>query len=427
MPRSVSLVKNFSWTLFGNLTYGVSQWLILVVIAKTGTPADVGRFALAFAVTAPFIMFANMNLRAVQATDARHQYLFGDYLAQRIAMLSAAILIIFLVVLISDYSGEVRMLIAIVCIAKTSESLSDLLFGVLQKHERMDIISISLFLKSVLSLIGLSIGLWVTHNIVWGIAGMAMAWILLLVCYDIPSTCRILPGQPTKNFFSIKLRPNWQWPTIKALTMMTLPLGIATLLNSLMTNIPRYVIEAYLGEHDLGIFAALAYIMIIGARVVTALGESASPRLARHYAMCEASKFKKLLSRMIVIGAATGSIGIVVAACAGTTILSLLYQQSYAAYHTVFTLLMIAAAFNYLALFLQYGMMSARMFRIQPYIISIDVAAMLLSCLILTPSRGLEGTAVSVIIGFAVQLACNAFVIWKNVAAMEQHVHGAHV
>jgi O-antigen/teichoic acid export membrane protein len=41
-----------------------------------------------------------------------------------------------------------------------------------------------------------------------------------------------------------------------------LPLGVVAALVLLNTNIPRYFIERYLGEWELGIFAALAYIMV---------------------------------------------------------------------------------------------------------------------------------------------------------------------
>ena len=59
--RPLSLRANFVWILGGNFAYGACQWLMLVAIAKMGTPEMVGRFALAFAVTAPMFLFANMN------------------------------------------------------------------------------------------------------------------------------------------------------------------------------------------------------------------------------------------------------------------------------------------------------------------------------------------------------------------------------
>src|SRR5512143_2641504 len=72
-PRLLSLRRNFSWTLAGNIVYAGCQWGVLVILAKLGTPEMVGQFALGLAVTAPVIIFANLALRGVQVTDANRQ------------------------------------------------------------------------------------------------------------------------------------------------------------------------------------------------------------------------------------------------------------------------------------------------------------------------------------------------------------------
>src|SRR5438067_13811448 len=76
---SRSLRVNFSWTMAGNLVYAASQWGILVVLARMGKPEAVGQFSLGLAITAPIMLFAGLQLRAVQATDARHLFQFADY------------------------------------------------------------------------------------------------------------------------------------------------------------------------------------------------------------------------------------------------------------------------------------------------------------------------------------------------------------
>src|SRR5450759_4705386 len=76
--QGLSLRRNFGWTVAGNVIYAGCQWGVLIVIAKSGTPAMVGQFALALAVTAPIMILANQGLRALQATDAQRHFTFGD-------------------------------------------------------------------------------------------------------------------------------------------------------------------------------------------------------------------------------------------------------------------------------------------------------------------------------------------------------------
>ncbi len=94
LSSGLSLKTNFSWTLAGNVIYAGCQWGMLVILAKLGSPEMVGRFALGLAITAPVIMFTNLQLRSIQATDARGEYLFGNYFGLRLFATAIALLII---------------------------------------------------------------------------------------------------------------------------------------------------------------------------------------------------------------------------------------------------------------------------------------------------------------------------------------------
>src|SRR5437879_8086330 len=88
-PRS--LRRNVAWALAGNVGYSACQWGVLASVAKLGTPADVGRFALGLALTAPIITLANLHLRIIAATDARGDYPFAVYFSLRLVMTALAL------------------------------------------------------------------------------------------------------------------------------------------------------------------------------------------------------------------------------------------------------------------------------------------------------------------------------------------------
>src|SRR5437764_11372372 len=84
MPAAASLRSNFAWTFAGNAVYAAGQWTILSLFAKLGNSEMLGQYALALALTAPVLMFSQLNLRAVMATDVAEKHRFGDYLAVRL-------------------------------------------------------------------------------------------------------------------------------------------------------------------------------------------------------------------------------------------------------------------------------------------------------------------------------------------------------
>src|SRR5713226_6920987 len=91
---ALSLRRNFSWTLLGNIIYAGCQWAMLVVLAKLGTAEMVGQFALGMAIVLPLFRFAHLEMRSVLCTDANREFAFGHYLAVRIATAVLALAVI---------------------------------------------------------------------------------------------------------------------------------------------------------------------------------------------------------------------------------------------------------------------------------------------------------------------------------------------
>jgi O-antigen/teichoic acid export membrane protein len=395
--KPLTLRRNFSWTFIGNIIYAGCQWGMLVVLAKLGSPEIVGQFTLGLAVTAPVVMLTNLQLRAIQATDAKHQYQFSDYLALRLIGTVLALLFIAGITFTAGYRPETSLVILTIGLSKAFESISDVFYGLLQQHERMDRVAISLMLRGPLSLLLLLIGFYLA-GIVGATAGLTVAFALVLLWHDIRSGASIL------TVSSGKLQPRWHLKTLAKLVWLALPMGFVMMVLSLNTNIPRYFIERYLGDRYLGVYAAISYLMVAGSLVVNALGQSASPRLAKYYAAGDRAAFRTLLLKLVGIGALLGMAGILVALVAGRQILALLYQAEYAQYTDLFVWLMVAAGIAYISSFLGYGMTAARYFRIQMPLYALVTTTSAIACLWLIPSRGLAGAALAVIMAEIVQV-----------------------
>jgi O-antigen/teichoic acid export membrane protein len=428
VPTGLSLRANFSWTFVGNVVYAGCQWAMLVVLAKLGSPEMVGQFALGLAVTAPVIMFANLKLRNVQATDARNEYLFGDYLGLRLITTVLALLVIAGIVLASGYRWEKALVILAVGVAKAFESISDVFYGLLQQRERMDRIAKSKMIKGSLSLVALGVVVYLTNNVFWGAVGLAVVWALILAGYDVRSGALMLrplsqTGGVARDEGDQKATPHpcWKMNRLAKLALLALPLGVVAAMGSLSNNIPRYFVESYLGERELGIFAAMAYLMVAGNTVVLALGQSASPRLAKYYAAGNEGAFRVLLLRLIGIGVLLAGASVLLALVAGREILTLLYRPEYAEHHDVFVMLMVAAGIDYVATFLHYGMTAARYFRVQVPLFAFFPATVALACLWLIPGDGLRGAATALIIATVVRASGSLAVVVHALRALYRH------
>ena len=190
VPVPLSVRANFSWTLAGNVVYAACQWTMLVAIAKLGSPEMVGQFAVASALIVPVLMFLNLQLRAVEATDAKGAYRLTDYLGLRLMTTTIALGVIGL--LASTRRWEVLWVILAVGAAKAVDSLSDILYGLLQQHERMDRVACSMMIRGPLGLAALAGVLMLTGRVAWAALAMAAAWLLVLLAYDLPNAVWLL-------------------------------------------------------------------------------------------------------------------------------------------------------------------------------------------------------------------------------------------
>ncbi len=410
-----SLHANVTWTFTGNLVSAACQWAMVVAIAKMGNTAMVGQYALALAIVAPLILFSNLQLRSIQATDVGSEFEFGDYLGLRLLTTGMAGSAVLLLVIAGAYQAATALTIVGLTLSKSLEGVSDTLYGFLQKQERMDRIAQSIMLRMPLSLVVLIAALHWTHSVFVGTLGFAGVQALVLASYDLPVSMRLARTMRAAGVAAIPVNfsPHWRWPALRTLAWTALPLGGAMLLISLQTNIPRYFIEHFGGVSEVGVFAALAYFLAAGNIVTEAVGQSVTPRLARMYQQQEQPRLRRLLWQLSALGALGGGLALMGGWLVGPQILSLLYRPEYAKHMDVFLILLLSAAPTYIASFFGYAMTAARLFWLQLPLSLLSTASVALACLWLVPTRGLVGAAEAILVLSFVRLFATFLVLAK--------------
>lgn len=411
-PHMISLKRNISWALLGNAVYAASQWGMLSVLARVGNPELVGQFALALAITAPVVLFANLKLRAVQATDIDDEYSFGIYLALRLVTTPIALLIILGIVFLRFDRG-LGVVILAMGIAKSIESMSDVLFGLLQKHERMDLIARSQVMKGVASLVAFALAVSLTEDLLFGIIAMTFVWSSVLIFYDVPNAVSVLriEQREQERDTTVAIRPEWSVGRIASLARRALPLGLTVMLGSLITSIPQYVLEHFRGTYDIGLYAAMSYPLVAGSLVISAMGQSATPRLARRYAAHDLEGFRRLVLQLVGWGVLIGLVGVLVVLALGRYILTLLYGSAYAHQSSVFLLIVMAAAVGYGYVFLGTALSAMRRFDVQLPVTLVGAGILGGLCLVLVPSYGLMGIGFALLVTQIVQFGIYAFLV----------------
>ncbi len=403
MRTAPSLRANFSWTFFGNVIYGASQWAILSLLAKLGGAGMLGEYTFAVALAAPVSMLSHLNLRAVLATDVTHRHSFGDYLALRLWTSLAALIVIGT---IGAASGRFAVTV-LLGTALAAENISDIYHGAWQRNERMDAVARALTLRSIASVTALGLALLLHARLVIAVAALAAVRSAIVLFYDHPRGSR---GEKLA-----RTGPAALWDIFRT----ALPLGIVLMLISLTTNLPRYSIERYLGSAQLGVFAAIASLVTAAQLVVNAMGQSATPRLARLFSAGELTKFKHLSGRMVLAAAGMGIAGVAGAALLGRPVLALAYRREFAAYNSILIAMMCSGCLFYVSGVLGYVNTSTRAFRPQMPLYATTAAVCGLSSVWLVPRIGLAGAVLSLALAAAAQIAGQLLILRHAVRAVE--------
>jgi len=412
---SAPLGRSVTWALVGNAFYAICQWGAVVLLARLGSVEVLGRFALALALTAPVFLLASLQLRSVLATDARGQYRFMDYAALRWLAMQAALLAAGLIA--PRDSADALATVAFVALAKSFEGLSDVFYGQHQRQERMDRVALSLILRGAAGLLGIAVGLEIAGTAAAAAAGMALAWGLVLLVYDI--------GVGALRAFWRDTLTALRWsnaPRILALARLSLPLGLVLMLVSLQSNIPRYFLEAHGGSAALGTFAALSSFLSVGIVMVGALGQSAAPRMSRRFAAGEYPAFLRLVGGACLAAVLVGLAGWLVSVVGGGGLLAFLLGEPYRPFAPELAWLMAIGLVAYLASALGYALTAARQIHVQVPMLLLACLAVAGASLALVPLHGILGAAWAVGTGFGVQVLGSLAVLWK--AAPRAHRPG---
>ncbi len=385
-PLLAQVARNARWALAANAWYVACQAGVLLVVARQGSPAMVGQLALALAVAAPVQLLASLQLRSAQATDVAGDYAFGEYLTVRGAGALAAIAVVALLAWTLGLDGRVTVAVGVM---KAIESLSDVAYGRLQRDQRYDRLGISQVVRGTLAVALASAVLGAGGGVATAVLAIATAWLAVCLGYDLAGLSRVRRVRPSR---------------LAALVRSSLPLGVAACVGSVAANVPRWLLWDATNDAAVGYFAALSYVVVIGALLASALGQAVCPLLAASHRAAPA-RFARMTLGLSALVAGGAVAALALAAAHGAGLLALLYGPDYAAYAPVFTWLTLAGGLAAVTSFLNYALTATRRFG---HVLAVQLAAgagALIVGLLRIPSAGVLGAAEATVTANVVALA----------------------
>ena len=408
LQRRPTIRENFGWALAGRVVFAACQWGNLAVLAKLGTPEMVGQYALGMAVSMPVIRFLRFKLRVVLATDTGDGSTFIQCVRLTLINTIIGLLIISIIGFLFEHQS-VFLIIILTAMFLVCESFSELAYGLFQKHECMDRVTKSLVVRGTLTLAALSITLYITEDLVAAVTAMVVAATIVLVGYDMAlvrlTRREVYQGAMERGLyrdvFSFHLS---ELRSLAPLVLAVLPLGFSALVGTLGNSVPRYFLHGLHGAPALGVFAAIAGLMVPGNVITRSLSEATIARLSRHFAAGDVAGFRRRMFKLVGIVTLVGAGGLAVAFSAGDFILTLLYTAEYAGNTWALMILMTAAAVGLIGTVFGTAVFSMREYWVPLPTNVLGLLVVLAVSFFCVDALGLMGAALAVLAGNLVRV-----------------------
>ena len=239
--------KDYIWNSIGSFLQSAISPILLIVITRLNGVGDSGLFSFAMSLSVVFWAISLWGGRTYQVSDVKKEFSSGDYIVVR--FISSLIVAVFSIsfCILSGYDLIKTELIMVLVSFKILESIADSIYGVLQIHNRLYIVGISLTMKSVFGFMLFTLVDILTKNIIYGALSIFIVNIAVVIFYDIPLMKHVESvGLTKKNIMQAG-----------KIMKKTAEVFVVVFLTMFSLNIPRYFLDKY--HYDqIGYFGIMA-------------------------------------------------------------------------------------------------------------------------------------------------------------------------
>ena len=314
-PLSASV--NALWNSAGCFFYLGCQWLTTVlVVVLSATYDNSGILAFCMATGVIFSAIGPYGIRTYQVSDLNEEYSSSNYIAFRLITNVCAFLICAVYTAFFSQRADLLFSTCLYLLFKADESFADVLFGIYQKHDRMDYIGRSQIARGIMSLFGFAFPLVAFGSLNLSIVVMCVGCMSVTVLYDLPRA---------KLFGDILPRISGVLALQLARTCFAAML--ANLMIGSISAVVRQIFGVMQGDAALGVYAAIATPAVLVQAASNYLYSPLIGGLARANASgygIFVRHFSKILIGLVVVIAAL----VCVLSLVGPYLLGVVYGQS---------------------------------------------------------------------------------------------------
>ena len=382
--------KDYIWNSIGSFLQSAISPILLIVITRLNGVGDSGLFSFAMSLSVVFWAISLWGGRTYQVSDAKKEFSSGDYIVVR--FISSLIVAVFSIsfCILSGYDLIKTELIMVLVSFKILESIADSMYGVLQIHNKLYIVGISLTMKSVFGFMLFTLVDILTKNIVYGALSIFIVNIAVVIFYDIPLMKHVESvGLTKKNIMQAG-----------KIMKKTAEVFVVVFLTMFSLNIPRYFLDKY--HYDqIGYFGIMAMPITLLTLFISFVLQPNVVNLSELLKKKKIKEFTKIVSKIDFITFTLGILFVVSSYLIGVWALNTVFGIDINNFRIDLTIMVIGAVANAFASIYVNLLIILRRFKGQFYTLLVtNILAAVLSVYLIDRLAMLGSVLVFMIISF---------------------------
>ena len=327
--------KDYIWNSIGSFLQSAISPILLIVITRLNGVGDSGLFSFAMSLSVVFWAISLWGGRTYQVSDVKKEFSSGDYIVVR--FISSLIVAVFSIsfCILSGYDLIKTELIMVLVSFKILESIADSMYGVLQIHNKLYIVGISLTMKSVFGFMIFAIVDILTKNIVYGALSIFIVNIAVVIFYDIPWMKHVESvGLTKKNIMQAG-----------KIMKKTAEVFVVVFLTMFSLNIPRYFLDKY--HYDqIGYFGIMAMPITLLTLFISFVLQPNVVNLSELLKKKKIKEFTKIVSKIDFITVTLGILFVISSYLIGVWVLNAVFGIDINNFRIDLTIMVIGAVAN---------------------------------------------------------------------------------
>ena len=380
MDEDKNFKSNFIWNILGTGLNAFNSLFFMICVTRINKTTNAGIFTLAFSTACILNVIGTYAGRVYQVTDRGKKLTDNDYIFNRIISCITMMIIAFAFVIIRKYDVYKSSIFILLAFYKCIEAFSDVIYGIFQKNEMLNLVGKSYFFKSLVSIIVFVIVDYITKQMMFSCIAIIIVWLLFLFFYDIRNA---------KKYVNFRKKINWN--NVNSIFKNGFFMFAISFFSIYISNAQKYAIDNFLTEDIQAIFG----IIIMPATVMALFGQFLMhPYLTAITKLCDNGKIKelnKLIFKIVLSLLGLGTIATLLAYFAGVPVLQLLYGIDLKGYKLLLAIIIIAATLYNVGIIYSSVLTTIRKTFIQ-FIIYLTVSIIsLITANLMTKANGIYG------------------------------------